>query len=146
MVSPKGATGTMALFTNDGLDSINRYVLGLNFGFDMTIRLYVNNYVPTLTSALVNFTECTSGGYSAYFINPTLWSGGTVAGITTYTYPQQTWTFTAYSGPPVLVYGYFVTYDAAGIVVFAEASAVPFNVPLAGGQILLTPSWIDENL
>ncbi len=136
----------MALFTNDGLDSLNRYVLGLNAGFAMTLRLYVNNYVPVLASQLLNFTECTSVGYGPFLVNPTLWTGSTVAGITTYNYPQQQWAFSAYTGAPVIVYGYFCTYDLPGIVVFAEASAAPFTIPFAGGDILITPSWIDENL
>lgn len=136
----------MALFTNDGLDYLNRYVLGLNPGFDMRLRLYTNNYIPTVLSVLVNFVECTAVGYGPVAFVSTNWSGATVGGVCTYNYPQETFAFSAYSGSPVTVYGYFVTYDLPGIVVFAEASAVPFVIPFAGGQILITPQWIDQNL
>lgn len=136
----------MALFTNDGLDYLNRYVLGLFPSFEMRLRLFTNNYVPTVLSTLVNFDECTAAGYGAITFVSTNWSGATVGGVCTYNYPQQTFIFGTYTGAPVTVFGYFVTFDVPNIVVFAEASAVSFTIPFAGGQILITPQWIDQNL
>jgi hypothetical protein len=141
-----GGIATVAIFTNAGLDGLNQYILGLaNVGPIYTVRLYVNNVVFQLTSVTAVFTECTLPGYAAIALNPLLWVGGTVAGLTTYTYPTLTWTFTPFAGPAQTVFGYYVT-DQTGSTDWGETAAVGFTVPITGGQLLLTPSWLDQNL
>jgi hypothetical protein len=137
----------MALFTNDGLDAKCLYLLGKTVAIGYTIRLYTNNYLPVLTSIPADFTEYPSGqGYAPLTTIPALWTGGTVLGIATYTYAQITFVFNAYVGAPRSIYGYYVTDPISTVVVFAEAAVQPFLVPFVGGQILLTPQWIDTNL
>ena len=138
----------MAIFTSLGIDAITRYEIGLSALFELsTLRLFVNAIVPTTETLLAQLTEATGfPGYAPITLIDTLWTGSTTLGVATYSYPQQTFNLTSYSGAPEIIFGYYVTFDPGGIIVFLEASATPFTVPYLGGQILITPQWIDENI
>lgn len=104
----------------------------------LTIRLYSNNYVPVAASVAGSFTEVVGGGYAAKpltFANWVIASGAP----STASYPAQTWTFTGPTNAPGNVYGYYVTRDSDGLLLWAERFvAVPF-VPVAGSVITVTP-------
>lgn len=137
----------MAIFVDDGLEDINLLILQQTSVISFTLRLYVNNYVIALTSVTANFVEAGAvAGYAPFMFNPTDWVTGVVAGIFTATYPAITFTFTAYSGSPYTIYGYYVTNPVTGNTIWGETAVVPYTIPLTGGSLTLYPTWVDQNL
>lgn len=113
----------------------------------MTMRLYGNNIFPVGASVAGSFTEIAGGGYAN---KPLVFAGWViVAGTpTTATYAIQTWNFTGAINAPGTIYGYFVTRDSDGMLMWAErfaAGVVPI-VPVAGSVISVTPTFTGESV
>ena len=101
-----------------------------------TIKLYQNNYVPTLTDTVGSYTEATFSGYvsqtlawGAAFIN-----GSTQAEIDA---TALTWTHSA-GATGNTVYGIYVL-DNAGALVYAERFPAPISMTANGDAITYTP-------
>lgn len=137
----------MAVFSDTGLDRINDYLIQGSAGFSLTLRLYTNNYVPNFGSNLLNFIEVPPGmGYVPFNFIPANWVGGATAGLYQAAYPPITFSFSAYAGPVISVYGYYVTDMTSGDQIVAELAAAPYAIPNSGGSIIMTPTWIMTNL
>jgi hypothetical protein len=122
-------------------DALELEVLNDLLASAMTLKLYSNNVTPTGATTAAAFTEVTGGGYASKALTFANWS--IVSGDpTTGTYNAvQTWTFTGATGGPGTIYGYYVTRDSDGKLMFAERFAttlVPFS-PIAGSQIRVLP-------
>jgi len=107
-----------------------------------TLKLFVNDYAPVEGSIASNFTEMSTCGYVAKTLDRASWSTSSAGGVTTASYPQQTWTFTA--GGPTTVYGYFIVETTSGIILWAELFESPQVIQNTGDQILLTPKFTLE--
>jgi len=109
----------------------------------LTIRIYGNDYTPTGSSTVAAFTEITGGGYVAKpltFANWTITSGDPTQA--TY-HTTQIWTFTGALGGPGTAYGYYVTQNSDGALLWAErfpSGSLPFS-PIAGSQIRILPRY-----
>jgi hypothetical protein len=109
----------------------------------LTLRLYSNNAIPDQSSSAASFTEVAGGGYGALpltFANWTIASGDPSTG--TYN-TNQIFTFTGPTNAPGTIYGYYVTRNSDGKLMWAErfpAANVPF-IPIAGSQILILPKF-----
>ncbi len=137
----------MAILTNDGLDFFTRYGLGITTTpFTLAVRLFTNNIVVGVSSVTADFIECALAGYAVRLLVPSTWAGSTTAGLSQYGYPQLTWSFPAYGGPPVTIYGYFVTVSTTSKTLWCDVGTPAYNVPLAGGALNLTLSFNDANL
>lgn len=103
---------------------------------NVVLHLYSNNYTPVEGSTVASFTECTASGYAAKTLTGSSWSITTTSNVTTASYAEQTFTFSAAQ----VVYGYYVTDAANAIVLWAELfSGSPFNIPSGGGSVKVTP-------
>lgn len=113
-----------------------------------TMKLYSNDVTPSGASSAATFTEVTGGGYASKpltFANWTITSGNPSQAI--YNATQQ-WTFTGATGGTGNIYGYFVTRNSDGKLMYAErfpAANVPF-VPQAGSIIKVLPRLSAESL
>ncbi len=101
------------------------------------LKLYSNNYDAVEGSVAGDFTEVSGGGYSAASLARASWNGAaTVAGVTSKTYPAQTFSFTATR----TVVGYFVVGAVSGTLLWAErlyvGSGQVFN---NGDDMTVTP-------
>lgn len=106
----------------------------------LTIRLYSNNYTPGATSLTANFTEVAGGGYANKPLTFAGWS--IVAGApSAASYAAQTWNFTGATNAPGTIYGYYVTRDSDGLLMWAERFPVVPFVPIAGSIITVTPRF-----
>jgi hypothetical protein len=107
------------------------------------LRLFSNNVTPVHTSSAASFTEVAGGGYAAFpltFANWTIVAGD--PSQATYN-SNQIFIFTGPSSAPGTVYGYYVTRDSDGKLMWAERfppANVPF-VPIAGSEILILPRY-----
>lgn len=99
------------------------------------LRLFTNNLTPTDSTVIGNITECTAAGYSAITLTGSSWTVATVSGVSTASYPEQTFTMTA----TATVYGYYVTTLGGALLWIERFSGAPFNLPSGGGQISITP-------
>lgn len=106
-----------------------------------TLRLYGNNYTPVETSVVGDFTEIVGGGYAAKALTFANWgiTGGDPT-IAIYN-ASQNWTYTGPVNAPGTVYGYFITKDSDGTLIYAErfpAGSLPFS-PVAGSVTRVLP-------
>lgn len=127
----------MALvITNAGENTLLDWALR-STGEALTLRLYVNDYTPTATSAWANFTEASFGGYAVKTLTRASWVAPTtnVAGAGSISYAAQQWSATG----AATVYGYYVC-TAGNVVVWAQRFSVP-RVLTSGAVLTLTPSF-----
>jgi len=118
-------------------------VINSRLNNNLTIRLYSNNVTPGPGDSAATYTEVSGGGYSSFpltFANWTITAGSPTSG--SYNTTQQ-WTFTGSTGAPGNIYGYYVTRDSDGKLMWADrfpAANVPF-VPQAGSIIRVIPKY-----
>ena len=102
---------------------------------DMTLRLFVNDYVPVDATTAAKLVQMSTQGYVAAPLDKDFWTIEQVDGRAVGTHEEQVFTFAG--GAAVSVYGYWI--DAAGVVIVAERFAAPLVIEEMGDQIRLTP-------
>ena len=113
----------------------------------LTMRLYGNDRTPAGTDVAANYTEIAGGGYAnkpLTFANWTITAGA--PSIALYN-AVQSWVFTSAINAPSTIYGYYITRDSDGLLMYAErfpAGSVPFT-PIAGSVIRVTPRITAES-
>lgn len=108
----------------------------------LTFRLYSNNVTPGPADVAATYTEVAGGGYASKALVYGSWIF--TAGAPSYaSYAQQTWTFTGATNAPSTVYGYYVTRNTDGKLMWAErfpVAMLPF-APVAGSLVKITPKF-----
>ena len=115
---------------------ILRYIINNDAPENISMRLYANGITPNDGTTAASFIEVMDGGYAAKSLSPNSWTivSGTPSQAS---YPELTWSFTRGIGP---VYGYYVTRDMGGEVLWAERFKTgPFDVKTAGDEIRVLP-------
>ena len=115
------------------------YILNIDAPENLSIRLYANNVIPDENSTVATFTEVANGlGYTTggQSLTPGSWS--VISGNPSQAeHTEVTWTFTGAAGN---VYGYYVTRDTGGELMWAERfTNGPFNITTNGDEIKITP-------
>ena len=124
------------LFPNQGEQIALEYIVNKNGDTsNLTLRLFTNNHTPDEADTESDYTEASGFGYSAISLTGSSWTI-TPGDPTTASYAQQTFTFTGALGN---VYGYYLTRNSDGKLVYAEEFASPDNVQNNGDQIKITP-------
>jgi hypothetical protein len=113
----------------------------------LTMRLYGNDKTPADADVAGNYTEIAGGNYTN---TPLVFAGWTVvAGTPTIaSYAFKQWVFNGPINAPNTVYGYYVTRDSDGILMWAErfpSANVPFE-PINGSKIVVLPKFSAESL
>ena len=115
---------------------ILQYITNNDAPENISMRLYANDITPNDGSTTASFIEVIEGGYAVRSLSPNGWTivSGTPSQAS---YAELTWSFT---GPVGNVYGYYVTRDTGGEVLWAERFTTgPFNVKTAGDEIKVLP-------
>lgn len=108
---------------------------------EVKLHLYTNDYTPVEGSVVGDFTEAVAAGYAAIELAGASWTIATDTGVTTASYAQQTFTFTAASTN----YGYYVTNNDGSQVLWAERfSDAPHTLPSGGGTEKITVKLVGE--
>ena len=115
------------------------YILNIDAPENISIRLYANNVIPDENSTVATFTEVANGlGYTTggQSLIPGSWS--VISGNPSQAeHTEVTWTFTGAAGN---IYGYYVTRDTGGELLWAERfTNGPFNITTNGDEIKITP-------
>jgi hypothetical protein len=115
------------------------YILNIDAPENLSIRLYANNVIPDENSTVATFTEVANGlGYTTGGISLTPGSWSVISGNPSQAeHTEVTWTFTGAAGN---IYGYYVTRDTGGELMWAERfTNGPFNITTNGDEIKITP-------
>ena len=115
------------------------YILNKDAPENISMLLYVNNVIPDENSTEATFTEMTNGlGYTTGGISLTPGSWSVISGNPSQAeHTEVSWTFTGAAGN---VYGYYVTRDTGGELLWAERfTNGPFNITTNGDEIKITP-------
>ncbi len=130
---------TAPICTRKGLQRLAEVACGTVGGIAFNrMGLYTNNIVPGVDMTLAALTECVLVGYARQIP-----AGGT-ATITIngdqelVTYLPLTFTFAAYAGPQITIYGWFTVESVTSLLSGLRPLSVPFPVPLAGGNLVVT--------
>lgn len=108
---------------------------------DMELILFTNDHVPVVGDDASDYTEPVGGGYALKTLTKASWVIGTAAGVTSASYAQQTFNFTADVGD---IYGYAVIGAISGLLYGAERFVS--EEPTYNGQtMLITPVLNNEN-
>lgn len=115
------------------------YILNIDAPENLSIRLYANNVIPDENSTVATFTEVANGlGYTTGGISLTPGSWSVISGNPSQAeHTEVTWTFSGAAGN---IYGYYVTRDTGGELMWAERfTNGPFNITTNGDEIKITP-------
>ena len=115
------------------------YILNIDAPENISILLYSNNVTPNENSTEATFTEVANGlGYTTGGISLTPGSWSVISGNPSEAeHTEVTWTFTGAAGN---IYGYYVTRDTGGELMWAERfTNGPFNITTNGDEIKITP-------
>lgn len=96
------------------------------------VILYTNNHVPVFNDDNGAFDPCALTGGDLVALTPGNWVMSAPTGKRRFTYPTITYTFAAYVGSPVTIYGYFIADDNSDAA-YAVKFSNPYTVPNAGG-------------
>lgn len=100
------------------------------------LKLYKNNHNPTRETVLSDLVEADQSGYYSISLNQSNWAINTISGITSASYPEQTFVLQEDSS----IYGYYVTsvIDSVEYLMWVERfNDAPFQLPIAGGSIAI---------
>jgi hypothetical protein len=135
------ATDTM---TNLIINAMAQYLAGKGVATpSLALGLFVNNWAFSASTILADLVECSAPGYARASLAAASWSGSTVGGVATYTYPNVTFTFTG-SGGGQIIYGNFYYDSGNGDVVWGQTWASSYTIPAGGGAVILTPQIVTK--
>lgn len=109
----------------------------------LSLRLFSNNVAPAHGSTAATFTEVVGGGYAALPLTFANWTINTVDPSTAVYNATQIFNFTAPTSAPGTIYGYYVTRNSDGHLMWAEqfpAANIPF-IPISGSKINISPRF-----
>jgi hypothetical protein len=108
---------------------------------NQTLHLFVNDVTPGESDTVATYTEMSDYGYSSKTLTRSNWTVSNVGGVTTASYPSQTFSFTkSGESSATTVYGYYITTnDGTEKLLWAERFANPVIISNTGDEIRLTP-------
>lgn len=113
----------------------------------LTLRLYGNNKTPSGLDSVAAYTEIAGGGYANRPLIYSGWTFQTSTAPSSAVYATQTWIFTGVINAPGTIYGYYVTRNSDGALMWAEmfpSANIPFG-PTVGSKIVVLPRFTAES-
>jgi hypothetical protein len=108
------------------------------------LGLLKTNLTLALTDVIATYTaqEATVSGYAPISLTNANWTGSTSAGVSAFTYPTVTWTFTTNTAVQT-IYGVFLYVDngMTKTLFGAKMLTTPYLVPPAGGTLNYDLTW-----
>ena len=132
VVTDNGKMWIADICMNSGHPQLNGHV---------NLHLYTNNYTPTSSDIITDYTEATYVGYAAALL-----SGASDGGIDgsdrdTWTWPSELFQATSSSGLPETVYGAYYTDTGDTTVLWAEKFAGTFAFNASGDGFTFVPTF-----
>jgi hypothetical protein len=105
----------------------------------LRLKLFANDWTPSKTDTVSQYTELVYLGYAAKLLTPSEWTID-IDGLTgnyVASFAQQIWTFSS----SITVYGYYITDSGGTNVYFAERFPdAPVTLVSGGGNVKITPT------
>lgn len=114
---------------------------------DLSVRLFTNNVTPAQTDTEASYTEAAGAGYAAKPLTASSWTfqEGTGTSVGTASYTTLTWTFTGPLTGNAIIYGYYLTQDSSGKLLWVEAAPSPFQPQANGDTFAVTLNLTANN-
>ena len=128
-------------------DTIEVEMLQSLLNTDLTMRLYSNDVDPDHSDSESSFTEVSGGGYAGKTLTYANWSIAPGEPSQAIYSDTQKWTFTGPPSAPGTIYGYYVTRDSDGKLMWSERfpdANVPFE-PVNGSIIQVLPRFTAQS-
>ena len=126
-------------FVNNGEVIALEYLVNKNsLTEDLVYRLFTNNITPSETDTVGTYTEATGGGYTSKQLTGTSWTI-TPGAPSVATYARQDWVFSGALTGSASIYGYYVTRQTTGDLVFAERAAQTQTPANSGDEYRVVP-------
>lgn len=122
---------------------MNNSLLGISAAIAFRLQCFTNNLTLDEATELGDLTLTSLSGGSAVTLSSGSWSPSISTGLYTATYPDVTFTFAAYVGSPVTIYGAAVFDNTLSKLLWAEKLPTPFVVPNAGGILVVAVTYMD---
>lgn len=139
----------MALvFVNQGDVIALKALLNHTAGQDTYLKLFTNNVTPAQTDTEASYTEAAGAGYTHKSLTGASWTftqGATSTSVGTASYTTQTWTFTGALTGTTTIYGYYLTQQTSGKLLWAEATSSPFTPTNNGDTFSVTLNLTANN-
>lgn len=122
-------------FTSIAMINIDQLIFGAESA-NLSLRLFSNDFTPTVDSVLADFTQVTGGGYAAKALSFTDASVTVINGLTYVQYTPQIFNFSGAIGGGGSAYGYYIVDTRNDNILFAQR--VSQYTPGAGDSLNLT--------
>jgi hypothetical protein len=106
---------------------------------DLTLRLYTNKVAVHRRSALGEIVELTGHGYRPRPLAALDWALADEGDRVVATQPKVTWTFE--DGEAVTVFGFYMTWQASGILAWLEPMKRPQTIEFEGDNVTVVPRY-----
>jgi len=124
-------------------DDAELHMLELVLAEPLMVRLYVNDHAPADGDLAADYQEMERVGYAPIALEPAAWR--LTAGLPALAVqPAVEWIFL--DGPPVTVYGYFMTWRDTGRLAWPEPFARPQIVEFQDDSIRVVPKFTLRDL
>jgi len=121
--------------------ALNAYMRNLNTNIQFNYHLYSNNFVPTDAMVIGDFTENTFPGYASQSVVAAGWSSPADDGTCSST-SAASQVYTATGASSQSAYGYYVTDNADGALLFAELfTGGPVPLSTTGSSVTVIPQY-----
>lgn len=113
----------------------------------LTMRLYSNDKTPSGNDSVADYTEVIGGGYANKPLTFANWAITPGAPTIALYNAVQSWVFTGPTNAPGTVYGYYITRNSDGLLMYAErfpSGSLPFS-PIVGSVVRITPKITCES-
>lgn len=124
-------------------DALELEVINTLLNTALTIHLYSNDKTPDHADTTASYTEVAGGGYASKPLTFANWTITAGQPTTSQYNAVQTWNFTGPTNAPGNIYGYYVTRDSDGKLMWADRFSgltLPF-VPIAGSTVRILPKF-----
>ena len=109
----------------------------------INVRIFTNNFTPSDTTVLADFTQAAWTGYAAVVLTPATFNAATVvANVGQAQYPTAP-SFTMTAGSPVTAYGWYIEDPDTGVCLATQLFSTPRSMT-PGATISLDPFIIKD--
>jgi len=100
------------------------------------LKLFTDDQAITEGMVVGDLTECAAAGYAAKTLTGASFTVATAGGVTTASYAEQTYTFSA----SATIYGWYLTNNDGSILLAVEKWDAPITI-VDSGTIAITPEY-----
>lgn len=133
--------------SNDWKLQVLRWKVGLRSDDPVhTLHLFVNDFTPSASSVVDDFTECALNGYAQAVLNPADWTVSLTGSSGLAEHPGHVFHFDGPGLPATTVYGWYLKDEGTGLqkIAWSRRLDTPYVVPSIGGSMAVTLNLTED--